>query len=454
MSAALVSEMRSATAAGPGRPDARPKRPGPIGRGAETPPQALVLGMHRSGTSALTNLLDRQGFYAGPDECLLAADEFNTKGYWELGELHAFNEELLEALGGSWTDVLRVDPGRLSDSARDSFLLRARALVSHLNSYGPWVIKDPRLCLLLPFWRELLERPLCFLIYRDPLSVARSLARRDGLPILVGIALWEHYNRAALAASEGLPRVLVGYREMVHDPAAAASKLGRTLATHGVEGLPEVSPNDARALLDSLLDHHHTVAPNEELGYLNAPQRELLHALKSGTALLHPVPPLSAGAREVLQEHARQTREMAAHQTFLNTQSALVQSAGESEREARFMEYLDALLATHNTAMTASEHRLASLERERGDLAAELYRKQQAVASLKHRLTGSQRESINLAAELHRKHKAVAEREALLAAVFSSRSWRLGFGLTRLLQKLWSRRVPTAPERWQELRDG
>lgn len=264
--------------------NAQPERPGPLGPMEETSPQAVVLGMHRSGTSALTSVLDHLGFHAGPDESLMGPDEHNGRGYWELGELQALNEDLLAALGGSWTDVAGIDPRQLGDPARAGLLARARSLVGHLNSYGPWVIKDPRLCLLLPFWRELLERPLCVLIHRNPLAVARSLARRDGLPIPAGIALWERYNRAALAVSRGLPRVLVGYRELVDDPAATASSLVRSLAAFGVRGLLELSPAGARALVDGSLDHN-PVAPGEELGYLDAGQRGLLEALRSGAAL-------------------------------------------------------------------------------------------------------------------------------------------------------------------------
>jgi hypothetical protein len=388
--------------------NAQPERLGPLGRVEETPPQAIVLGMHRSGTSALTSLLDRLGFYAGPDESLMGADAHNAMGYWELGEVQAFNEELLAAFGGSWTNVLEIDPRRLSKSVHASFLLRARSLVGHLNSYGPWVIKDPRLCLLLPFWRDLLDRPLCILTHRNPLAVARSLARRDGLPIHVGIALWEHYTRAALAASEGLPRVLVAYRDLIDDPADTATRLVRTLRTHraqGLEGLRDLSKVDARALLDSSLEHHAT-APGEELGYLNAGQRELLQALESGSALLDPVPPLSAGAREILQEHAHPTRRA-------------------------------------RTPLQELEDRIQRIE-------ATLAERDIAVADLEERLD---RECGNLMAELRRKQRAVDEREALLAAVFGSRSWRLLFGLKRLVGMLWNQQATTAFDRWKALRD-
>ena len=355
------------------------ERLGPIGRLAGPSPQALVLGMHRSGTSALTSLLDRMGFHAGPDESLMPADDHNARGYWELGELQAFNEKLLSALGASWTDVLDLDPRRLNETARARFQERARLFVGHLDSFGPWVIKDPRLCLLLPVWLEMLDRPVCILIHRHPLAVARSLSRRNGLPILVGIALWEKYNLAALEYSRELPRALVSYRDLIDNPAGTAAELVRNLRSAGVKGieaLRHLSPEDARALLDSSLEHH-VSSPDEDLGYLNDRQRELLHSLENGSALVYPVPPISAGAREVLQEHVRQARE----------KRATIQSL--TERIQRIEETL--------------EH----------------------------------------------KRQAVEERDALLGAVFSSRSWRLGFRLTRLFR----RNAPTAIDRWKSLTD-
>lgn len=355
------------------------ERLGPLGRLAGPSPQALVLGMHRSGTSALTSLLDRMGFYAGPDESLMPADDHNARGYWELGELQAFNERLLSALGASWMDVLDLDPRRLNETARVRFQGRARLFINHLDSYGPWVIKDPRLCLLLPIWLEVLDRPVCILIHRHPLAVARSLSRRNGLPTLVGIALWERYNLAALEYSRGLPRALVSYRELVDHPAGAAAQLVRSLRSAGVQGidaLRRLSPEDARALLDSSLEHH-VSSPEEDLGYLNDRQRELLGSLECGSALAYPVPPLSAGAREVLREHVRQARE----------RRATIQSL--TERIQRIEETLD------------------------------------------------------------QKRQAAEEREALLSAVFSSRSWRLGFGLTRLFR----RKELSAFDRWKSLSD-
>lgn len=412
-------------------------RPGPLGRAQGVPPQALVLGMHRSGTSALTRLLDRLGFYAGPDEKLMGE-------YWEHSDLHSIDEELLATLGAGWDTAVDIDLRQLSEAARARLLPRARALVRQLDSSGPWVLKDPRLCLLLPFWRELLARPLCILIYRDPLSVARSLARRDGLPLLVGIALWEQYNRAALAASEGLPRVALAHRELVDDPAATVARLVRTLADQegrGLDGLRELAPGEARQLIDSSQEHH-AATSGEHPGYLNTPQRELLQALTAGTALLEPVAPLSVGAREILREHARQTREAAAQrQAVDNVQAALAQSIVERTQA------LTAALQEIRAATAAMAEREAAFLKREADLVARF----EAIETL---LLTRDRERGELEAELRRQQGAMAGREALLAAVFESRSWRLGSGLTRLLATLRGRKAPTAFERWQALRDG
>lgn len=139
------------------------------------------------------------------------------------------DEAILLSLGASWCEVADLDLGRLDMRLRARFRERARETVRDLDRHGSWVIKDPRLCLLFPFWREILERPLCVLIHREPLAVARSLAARDGLAIPYGIALWERYTREALASTRGLPRILVSHRELMADPEATLRRLYRHL---------------------------------------------------------------------------------------------------------------------------------------------------------------------------------------------------------------------------------
>ena len=267
------------------------------------PPQVVVLGMHRSGTSAVTRVLNMMGLWVGPPDAFPPADDANPTGYWEYREVWALNEALLGALGATWSTVAGLDLGRLGPLARARFEERARSIVQQLDSGGPWVIKDPRLCVLFPLWRPALERAVCVLIHRDPFSVALSLHGRDALPVLEGLALWELYNRQALAASRGLPRILVSYRELVDDPVAAAQRLHCDLTRFGgpgTAGLTLPSAADLKAFVTPSLDRHPRDLQRER-AYLNLQQADLHRALTDGTALdLDPVPPLSAGAQHVL----------------------------------------------------------------------------------------------------------------------------------------------------------
>ena len=84
--------------------------------------------------------------------------------------------------------------------------------------YQPWAVKDPRLCVTLRFWLAFWTTPpAVILIYRHPVEVAESLARRDQFGMLQGFYLWIAYNRAAIQNSVGLCRIMVSYPALIHD---------------------------------------------------------------------------------------------------------------------------------------------------------------------------------------------------------------------------------------------
>jgi hypothetical protein len=307
--------------------------------------QVAVLGMHRSGTSVLTALLQKMGLWAGGEEDFPPADDHNEEGYWEHRRVWSVDEAILQTLGRTWAEVADLDLSRLDPGVRARFQERARAIVRDLDRHGSWVIKDPRLCVLFPFWREILERPFCVLIHRDPLPVARSLAARDGFAIPFGIALWEKYTREMLASTVGLPRVLISHRELMTDPAAALRRIRDGLK---IEGLRAPTETEIREVVKPGLVHH-ARDPGAERAYLTPPQMELLDALADGSALaLDPVPPLSEGARELLaacQElfaTARGLREQLAAQTH---EAAVTSRELDLQQALSWLDELDAIAA-------------------------------------------------------------------------------------------------------------
>src|SRR5919197_5152241 len=104
----------------------------------------FVLGMHRSGTSAATRLINLLGLRAPAEEDLLPADEGNPTGYWESSSLVDFNDKLLGALGSDMSCPVAFGPGWERDPRLDGIYPEAAKLFARVFAAPPWVFKDPR----------------------------------------------------------------------------------------------------------------------------------------------------------------------------------------------------------------------------------------------------------------------------------------------------------------------
>lgn len=172
----------------------------------------VILGMHRSGTSAFAGILHLLGFDFGDD--LLEGNKFNQGGYWENRAIVRLNDRLLNYLGACWSDV-QIAPYCLPDLQKE-FGSEARALLERtFSGKKNWALKDPRLCLLMDFWREIFAQRNISLIHivRDPLAVAHSLYRRDRFPIERGLLLWLSQNLNAEFFTRGYRRCFVNYED-------------------------------------------------------------------------------------------------------------------------------------------------------------------------------------------------------------------------------------------------
>jgi hypothetical protein len=195
----------------------------------------LVIGMHRSGTSALAGALDAMGFESGPSDDLMEGDEGNPQGYFELRSIAALNDEILAHYRGRWDSPPLLVPGWEHDDAAARYVSRARDALGGLYSGDAYVLKDPRISLLLPLWRQVTADPTCaIVIVREPLEVAASLTRRNALPTLSGLALWAAYNRALLRDLRGMAVHVCSYSELVNDPVTVLSDVRASLAAWNV----------------------------------------------------------------------------------------------------------------------------------------------------------------------------------------------------------------------------
>jgi glycosyltransferase involved in cell wall biosynthesis len=243
--------------------------------------QLIVLGMHRSGTSAVTRLLNMAGAYFGPEGSATPANEENAKGFWERRDVRRLCDGLLHDSGFDWWRLGHFDVEAIPDKVRDEHFGTFRDALLGLDAHRPWVIKEPRLCLLFPLLRPVLEVPVCIHVTREPLEVAASVAARNGFPLPVCVALWEFYTLRSVQASVGLPRYHVRYEDLRADPVATLDRLLAWLETQDVHGLHRPSDQEITAFVDPALHRQQRDASGRH-GLLNGQQAELATATDAG----------------------------------------------------------------------------------------------------------------------------------------------------------------------------
>jgi hypothetical protein len=341
---------------------------------------AFVLGMHRSGTSAVARVINLLGvpLNVRPDWTPVNP-QVNNAGFWESASLTDMNDEILAKLDGSWQAPPHLEDGWPSDPRLDILRTTAPRAFQAAFPTGQSVWKDPRNCLTLPFWLDVLDvTPAIVLVHRSPVEVALSLLRRDALPINHSLALWERYVRSSLGVAAALPTYVVDYPRLLDDPIGSATELQHFLASVGFD---VVEPDEAalRSFLSPELRHSSFPDPDAWPPFGVSPEQCVLHAALSSAAGPHEaLAALDIGpetvATEVLFQRLQVEREAARR---LEASTRLLQEVHEQLNEVRqAVGLLEAQVANlpisqhahaERTALrdhaAALEHRLDAVER-------------------------------------------------------------------------------------------
>ncbi|MFZ3005786.1 MAG: hypothetical protein WA047_06390 [Phenylobacterium sp.] len=268
----------------------------------------LVLGMHRSGTSAVTQLLALAG--AELPQNVMPGDEHNAKGYFEPWKIALFNDARLRAAGSAWDDVFALPYTALPKA--DEAAWTARALALYRDEFGEArfpLLKDPRVSVLAPLWRQVLKTvglPARAVIpVRSPLAVAGSLARRDGFPVEKSVLLWCVYMLAAELYSRDLPRAFVSYDGLLAD---WRGEVARIETAHGAP-LPRMSPH-AEGQIDQFLtgDLRHNAGGGDLAAVpIVGPLAKTVHDWFEAAAVGRhpPLAPLEAAAAQIAELKAK-----------------------------------------------------------------------------------------------------------------------------------------------------
>ncbi len=192
----------------------------------------IVLGMHRSGTSLAAEIAYQWGAHVDTS-LLIEPNDGNPRGYWEHRALVKLNDDLLSAVHSSWK-VPPTEEGRkrLARLAKRGFLRRrAHKLLATLNANQTiWLWKDPRLSILLPFWKEIWGRVVYLVPLRDPMAIASSLCARRDFSMPSALLLWQKYM-STLISDEDVSRqtFFFSYEELLRDSPKVCDRICRFL---------------------------------------------------------------------------------------------------------------------------------------------------------------------------------------------------------------------------------
>ncbi|MBN4076885.1 glycosyltransferase [Mariprofundus ferrooxydans] len=189
--------------------------------------------MHRAGTSVIARAVQALGVDLG--DRLIPAGPDNPTGFWEDQDILSINDRLLKALGMRWHSVRPIPETLLASPMLEPLKKEAECLIrERFLSLPVWGFKDPRVCRLLPFWRELLIGLGIDISYvitcRDPKSVARSLYSRDSFSEDKSAFLWLSHMLPVVNAVAGEKCVVVDYEQMLLKPIVELERMMHALA--------------------------------------------------------------------------------------------------------------------------------------------------------------------------------------------------------------------------------
>lgn len=225
----------------------------------------LVLGMHRSGTSAITRLVNMLGADIG--DRLVPPGYDNPTGFWEHSEVVRINEQLLKGLGRTWYDMREMPSDWVdSDAGKLAFEQAAQLVRSDFGDSRLCVVKDPRICLTAQVWvnafRAVGFDAACVFVIRNPREVVDSLHRRNDWPRASLYLMWVQYLLEAAAQTRGCVRSLTTYDRVLADWRGEMTRIGNDLGLKWPVGFDAAAPD-----IDRFLDpgqKHHQAAPNGE----------------------------------------------------------------------------------------------------------------------------------------------------------------------------------------------
>jgi len=249
-----------------------------------------VIGMHRSGTSAITKTISCLGVDLGNEGSLMEGAEDNPRGFWENRKIQSINDQILNAMDREWCSVLPANGEWWERQEIQPLKEELKQLIlSEYPDQKLWIWKDPRTTILLPLWQDIMSELNVKLKYviclRNPVDVYQSLHKRNGFTKKRSFDLWSLYTVNALYWTSEAQRVVVRYEDLLDDWESVLRTVSHNLEIDWPQNTDRLK-REVEAFLTPELRHH--ISGTGELlesDHLAEDMKQLYLDLTQGTQL-------------------------------------------------------------------------------------------------------------------------------------------------------------------------
>jgi len=405
----------------------------------------LVLGMHRSGTSAFSRVFSLLG--AGLPKRVLVADSGNERGYWEPERLVAIHDRMLAELSSRWDDWR---PLLIVATTAERF--KAEISLAFDDEYGslPLItLKDPRICRFVPFYLDLLIEksiePLIVIPIRNPLAVAASLQKRNGITIGFASLLWMTHVLAAERATRGSARVIISYERLVSDWQSVISSISSRLNITWPLEPSDVAPQISEFIVPQLQHYNPSWSDLAETPVISTWVKELyatavrletdpdtIEALHVFDQIRDKLDEFTIGGEAISIEMA--AREAVSASAMDRLKVEMVRTRVETDQLRNIVVSQNTKIDLLRNAMNAKEvgaeisqlrAKLALKESERNGQRASLDEAQVQLANRNAKIMRLTEEKSNLEQALETAHRELHSVRSQLYQIYSGWSWRV-----------------------------
>jgi lipopolysaccharide biosynthesis protein/glycosyltransferase involved in cell wall biosynthesis len=371
----------------------------------------VVLGMHRSGTSAITRALKVMGVSLG-DSLMSAVSGDNEKGYWEDLDINKLNIELLQFLSHDWHTLAPITHDELKSKKLSVFSIRAIELLREkMKSVGTFAMKDPRTARLLPFWQAIfahLEYEVSYIItIRNPLSIVKSLNTRSQFAGEKSYYLWLEHVVPSIQETAGKRRVVVDYDRLMDMPSVEVSRIAISLGFDGKINSDELHEYETE-FIEAKLRHTRYYPQDIQLDPAAPPMVTKVFGLLDQVA----ADELSIDSSEIrsyFEKASVQLNEISPALRYMTRQDGQIGSLNQAVAER------DGQIANLNQAVAERDGQIGSLNQAVAERDGQIGSLNQAVAERDGQIANLNQAVAERDGQIGSLNQAVAERDGQIA---------------------------------------